>query len=332
MLRKAVLAIGVVLICATQADFAAEVRRPAATARIGVLTVGSQKLLAQFGILDPFFRQLAELGYAEGRNLVVEYRFAEGEPERLPELASELVRSHVDLILAAGPAAARAARNATSTVPIVFTLVGDAVAEGLVDSLARPRGNLTGVTISGGVEIVGKRIQLLKEAVPSIRRMGVLWNPGNPSHAALMSALPEVAKAAEVELRGFEIRRPEDFDACFAALTRERVDGLVVLEDAVIALRARDLAEFLARSRTPTIYGATEFVKVGGLMSYQTSFGAVSAQAAVYVDKILKGARPGDLPIEQPTKFELVVNLGAAKALGLTIPQSLLLRADEVIR
>ena len=333
MLRRALLAIGVVLsLHVADIACAADVRQPGRSARIGVLTTGSQKLLAQFGVLEPFFQQLRKLGYVEGRNLVVDYRFAEGEPDRLPELAAELVRLKVDVILTAGPAAARAAKNASSTVPIVFTFVGDAVAEGLVESLARPRANLTGVAISGGVEIVGKRIQLLREAVPSIKRIGVLWNPGNPSHAVIMQEMPEVARAAGVALRAFEVRRPEDFDAFFASAARDHVDGLVVLEDVIIALRAKELTEFAARSRTPTIYGATEFVKVGGLMSYQTSFATASEQAATYVDKILKGAKPSDLPIEQPTKFDLVINVSAAKALGLAIPQSLLLRADDVIQ
>jgi len=331
--RRAALATGIAMgLLACQMVFAAGVRQPGRVARIGILAAGSRQLMAQFSILEPFFGRLAQLGYVEGRNLAVEYRFADGQPERLPALAAELIRLKVDVILALGPAAARAAGQASSTVPVVFTLVGDAVAEGLVDNLARPRGNLTGVSISGGVEIVGKRIQLLKEAMPSIGRIAVLWNPGNPSHAAIMREMPAVAKASGVELRTLEVRRPEDFDALFASIARDRVDGAVVLEDVIIALRAKELTEFLAANRIPAIYGATEFVKVGGLMSYQTSFASVNAQAAIYVDRILKGVKASDLPVEEPTKFDLVINLRAAKALGLTIPQSLLLRADEVIQ
>jgi putative ABC transport system substrate-binding protein len=257
---------------------------------------------------------------------------AEGKPERLPDLAAELVRRHVDVILASGPAAARAAKNTTSTLPVVFTLVGDAVAEGLVTSLARPDRNVTGVSISGGVEIVGKRIQLLKEAVPSIERMGILWNPGNPSHSAVMRELPRITNAAGVNLRMFEAGRPEDLEGVLASMTHDRIQGLVVLEDVIFALRAKEMTASLAQNRIPAIYGATEFVEVGGLISYQTSFATVNRQAAVYVDKILKGARPADLPVELPTKFELVINLKTARALDLAIPQSLLLRADEVIQ
>jgi putative ABC transport system substrate-binding protein len=299
---------------------------------LGVLTAASPRLLTQFGFLEPFVQRLRELGYIEGQNLVIDYRLAEGKPERLPDLAAELVRLNVDIILATGPAAARAAKNATSTVPIVFTLVGDAVAEGLVGNLARPEANLTGVSISGGAEIVGKRMQLLKEAIPSIGRLGLLWDPGNPSHSVIMGDMPRVAKETGVELRIFEVQRPEDFERVFASMTHDRIEGLVVLEDVIIALRAKELAEFLAQRAIPAIYGATEFVEAGGLMSYQTSFATVNRQAAMYVDKILKGAKPSELPVLQPTRFELVVNLRAAKALGLTVPQSLLLRADDVIQ
>ena len=331
MRRRAVLALGVVLTLGAAHDaLAAEAKQSERVAHIGLITVGSQKLFTQFRVFDPFFRQLDKLGYTEGRNLVVDYRFAEGEPERLPALAQELVRLKVDVIVAGGPAAARAAKNATTTVPIVFTLVGDPVAEGLVDCLARPRGNVTGVTLASGIDTVGKRIQLLKEAAPSIKRIGVLWNPGNPSHAAIIPQLPAAAREAGVELRTFELRRPEDFESLFAAMRSDRVDGMLVLEDAVIALRAKDVADFVAQAGTPAIYGAAEFVRAGGLMSYQASFASVNEQAAIYVDKIIKGAKPSSLPVELPTKFELVINLNAAKAIQLAVPRELLLRADEV--
>jgi putative ABC transport system substrate-binding protein len=333
MLRKAALALTLVLsFCTISIALAADARPPARIARIGILSAASPALLAQFGILEPFFRGLRELGYIEGQNLVVEYRLAEGKLERLPELATDLVRLNVDVILASGPASARAAKNATSKIPVVFTLVGDAVAEGLVASLGRPEGNLTGVSISGGVEIVGKRMQLLKEAVPTVTRMGLLWNPGNPSHTSIVDKLPAIATSAGLELRLFEARRAEDFEQLFVSLKPEHIGALLVLEDVIFAIQARKLTEFLAQSRLPAIYGATEFVEAGGLMSYQTSFAAVNRQAATYVDKILKGARPSDLAVEEPTKFELVLNLKAAKALGIIIPQSLLLRADEVIQ
>ena len=304
---------------------------PGRTVRIGILSTASRSLLAQFGVLDPFLQELRELGYVEGRNTVLEWRLAEGKPERLPGLAAELARLKVDVILATGPAAARAARDATSTIPVVFTLVDDAVAEGLVTSLSRPDKNVTGVSLAGGADIVGKRIQLLREAVPSIKRVGLLLNPGNPSHAVLVREMPSVAKAADVELQLFEVRRSEDLERFFASILSAKIDGLVVLEDVILALRSQALSDFVAQKRIPTIYGATEFTRVGGLMAYQTSFATVNRRAATYVDKILKGAKPGDLPVEEPKELELVLNLKAAKAIGLTFPQSLMLRADKVI-
>ena len=310
----------------------ADVRPSDRIARIGILSAASSSLIAQFRVLDPFLQELRDLGYVEGRNLVFEWRLAEGRPERLPGLAAELVRANVDVILASGPAAARAARDATVMIPIVFTLVDDAVAEGLVSSLGRPGKNVTGVSLAGGVEITGKRIQLLREAVPSIKRVGLLWNPGNPSHAALVAEMPSVAKAAGVELRLFEVQRPEDFDTFFGSVPNAKLDGLVVLDDVILALRSQALTDFLAQNRIPTIYGATEFVRVGGLMSYQTSFATVNRRAAAYVDKVLKGTKPADLPVEEPKELELALNLKTAKALGVTIPKQLLLRADEVIQ
>ena len=320
-----------VMVFAHGTALAADVRAPGHVTRIGVLSAASRTLLAQFGVLDPFLQQLRDLGYVEGRNAIFEWRLAEGKPERLPGLAKELVRLNVDVILATGPAAAHAARDATSTIPIVFTLIDDAVAEGLVTSLGRPAGNITGVSLAGGADIAGKRIQLLREAVPSIKRVGLLVNPGNPSHAALVPEMPGVAKAVGVELRIFEVRRSEDFDKFFASIPEAQIDGLVVLDDVILALRSQAMTDFLARGRIPAIYGATEFAKVGGLMSYQTSFATINRRAAVYVDKILKGAKPADLPVEEPKELELVINLKTAKALGLTLPQSLMLRADRVI-
>ena len=332
MLRKAAIALVAVLsVCAGSVALAADAQLTGRLVRIGILTTASRSLLAQFGVLDPFLEGLRELGYVEGRNAVLEWRLAEGRPERLPGLAEELVRLNVDVILASGPAAARAARDATSAIPIVFTLVDDAVAEGLVGSLARPEKNITGVSLAGGPDIVGKRLQLLREAVPSIKRAGLLVNPGNPSHAPLVREMPSVAKAAGVELRIFEVQRLEDFDSFFASIPDAHIDGLVVLDDVILALRSQALTDFLTRNRIPAIYGATEFARVGGLMSYQTSFATINRRAAVYVDKILKGEKPADLPVEEPKELELVINLKTAKAMGLALPQSLMLRADRVI-
>jgi putative ABC transport system substrate-binding protein len=326
-----VLALGLIASLLASGSVVATDARPGRTVRLGILGAASPALLAQFGVFEPFRQGLRELGYVEERNVVFEWRMAEGKLERLPSLATELVRANVDVILAFGPAAARAARDATATIPIVFTLVDDAVAEGLVTSLARPGKNVTGVSLAGGAEIAGKRIQLLREVVPSIKRVGLLWNPGNPSHAALVAELPTIAKAVGVELRLFEVRRPEDFESFFASVSNTQLDGLVVLDDVIFALRSQALTEFLSQRRIPAIYGANEFAMAGGLMSYQTSFATVNRRAAAYVDKILKGAKPADLPVEEPKELELVLNLRTAKALGLTFPQSLLLRAVKLI-
>lgn len=331
MRRRQTLRAALVVFCTVSTSGIAWAADTAPGARIGILGAASKKLLAQFGVLAPFFERLRELGYVEGQNLVVDYRLSDGNPERLPELARELVQLKVDVILATGPAAAHAAANATSTIPVVFTLVGDAVAEGLVASLARPEKNLTGASISGGVEIVGKRVQLLKQVVPSMERIGMLWNPGNPSHAAVVQGAPRTVNAAGVQLQMFEARRPQDFGPLFATLEQNRIDGLVVLEDVIFALRAKELADFLIQRRLPSIFGATEFVEVGGLMSYQTSFATVNMAAATYVARILRGAKPSQLPVQEPTKFDLVINLATAKALGIAVPQSVLLQAERVI-
>jgi len=275
---------------------------------------------------------LRDLGYVEGRNITFEYRWAEGNRERLPELAAELVRSRVDVIVALGPASARAAKSATRTGPIIFVGSGDPIAEGLVFSLARPGGNVTGLAIIAGLDIVGKRLELLKEVVPGVTRMAMLWNPTNPSHAAALKEVPAIAQSLKVELRAIAARSPDDFEGAFAAMRRGRVGGLLVLADGVFVLHAARLVNLSAESRLPTIYGNRTFTEAGGLMSYQGSFLILYRRAAALVDKILKGAKPADIPVEQPTQIELVINLKSAKALGLTLPPSLLLRADQVIQ
>lgn len=299
---------------------------------IGFMAGAAPGPLVQRQVVDPFLQGLRDIGYVEGQNITVLFRWAEGKPERFPDLANELVRLDVDVIVAAGPASALAAKNATSTIPVVFTMVSDAVAEGLVASLGRPGKNLTGLSISAGVEIVGKRLQLLKEAVPSAKRIGLLTNPGNPSHVLVLRELTRIAQSMSVELQVLEARRSEDFAGLFMAMTKGRVDALLVLDDAMFAIFALTLVELSGKNRIPAIYGSNGFVEAGGLMSYQGNFLVVNRRAATYVDKILKGAKPGDLPVEEPTRFDLAINLNAAKALGITIPQTLLLRADEVIQ
>jgi putative ABC transport system substrate-binding protein len=283
-----------------------------------------------FGV-DAFRQGLRELGWAEGRNIVIDYRFAEGRLDRLPDLAAELVRLKVDIIVAQATPGAAAAKNATETIPIVMVPVGDPVGLGLIASLARPGGNVTGVSYSvGGLEIAGKQLELLKETLPKVRRVAVLSNPANPAHALVIRELNVAARSLGVQLQLLEARGPNEFDGAFAAMATERVGALLVVADTMFVLQRTRLADLAARSRLPAAYGWREHVEAGGLMSYGPSLRDLFRRSATFVDRILKGAKPGDLPVEQPTKFELVINLKTAKALGLTIPPSLLSRADHI--
>jgi putative ABC transport system substrate-binding protein len=282
--------------------------------------------------LDAFRQGLRELGWVEGQNIVIDYRFAEGRFDRLPDLAAELVRLKVDIIVAATTPAAAAAKKATETIPIVMISVGDPVGLGLIASLARPGGNATGLSYSVGLETIGKGLELLKETVPKVRRVAILSNPANPFQPLAISEVNVAARSLGLQLQLLEARGPNDFDGAFAAMATERVGALLVVADSMFLLHRTRLADLAARSRLPAAYGTRENVEAGGLMSYGASVRDLYRRSAAYVDKILKGAKPGDLPVEQPTKFELVINLKAAKALGLTIPPSVLGRADEVIQ
>ena len=279
------------------------------------------------------FRQgLRDLGYVEGQNIAIEYRWAEGRFERLPDLAAELVRLKVDVIVSVVTQASLAAKNATRTIPIVMVAAGDPLGSGLVASLARPGGNVTGPS-SMLAELAGKELELLKETVPNVSRVAVLWNPANAVWQAQMLRATEVAaRALGLQLQLLEARGPDELEGAFAAMTRERASALLVQVDVIFALHARRIADLAAKRRLPAMYGSREHVEAGGLISYAPNVPDVFRRAATYVDKILKGAKPADLPVEQPTKFELVINLKTAKALGLTIPQAVLIRADEVIR
>jgi putative ABC transport system substrate-binding protein len=280
--------------------------------------------------LDAFRLRLGELGYVEGQNLLIEYRNAEGSAERLPELAAELVRLNVDVIVTFGTQAAFAAKRATTAIPIVMGSSGDAVGIGLVQSLARPGGNDTGLT---GIspELSGKRLELLKEAFPKKSRVALLWNPANPLDVLEFKATVAAAPALGLMLQSLEVRVPEEIEAGFAAAAKARADLLVVFPDPVFGTARAQIVGLAVKHRLPAMYVWQQDTVAGGLMSYGPSFPDSLRRAATYVDKILKGAKPADLPIEQPTKFELVVNLKTAKALGLTIPQTLLLRADQII-
>ncbi len=281
------------------------------------------------------FRQgLRDLGYIEGRNLMIEYRNAEGKLDRLPALAAELVALKVDVIVAGNTRAALAAKQSTRTLPIVFTNAADPVASGLVTSLARPGGNVTGLSNLSS-ELVGKCLEQLTHAVPGVSRVAVLWQPGGLGGRTDKDMLKEAdlaARALGVRLQVVEARGPDDFDRAFSEMTRARAGALTVLSSTMFLVERRRLTDLAARHRLPTVFPFREGVDAGGLMSYGMDFPDLFRRAATYVDKILKGAKPGDLPVEQPTKFELVINLKTAKALGLTIPQSVLGRADEVIQ
>lgn len=280
---------------------------------------------------DVMRKSLADLGYIEGRSINFEYRWAQDKLDQLPELAAELVKLKVDLILTLAPPATAAAKNATQTIPIVFVNIGDPVVTGLVASLAHPGGNLTGTTrmIS---EMSVKHVEFLKQAVPTLSRLAVLWNPANSSHVPALKAVESTARSLSVRVRAFEVRESADLERVFATIAREPADGVLFIADPIFFIHLRRMAELVTVARLPAISNFTEFPKLGGLMGYAPSLPDEYRRAVTYVDKILKGAKPGDLPIQQPDKFELVINLKTAKALGLTIPQSLLLRADEVIQ
>jgi putative ABC transport system substrate-binding protein len=314
------------------APLAAEAQQPPRIARIGYL---SPNLSANPQLAEAFLQGLRDLGYVEGQNLVIEYRSAEGKPERLPALAAELVALKVDVIVSAGGTlAALAAKQATTILPIVVISVGDPVTSGLVTSLARPGGNVTGLSLLFP-ELVGKCLEQLKQVVPKVSRVALLTQPGAvPEHTQrdILKGAEGAARALGIRLQVVEARGPEDFDRAFSDMTSARAGALSVLSTPVFQSERRHLADMAAKNRLPTVFSFREFVDAGGLMSYGPNLADLSRRAATYVDRILKGAKPGDLPIEQPSKFELVINLKTAKALGITIPQSLLLRADEVIQ
>jgi len=296
--------------------------------RLGILWPYSPSIAAPFA--DAFRQGLRDAGYVEGRNIVVEERWAEGSFERLPSLAAELVRLNVDLIMTASTPAVQATQRATKTVPIVMTLVSDPVEDHIVTSLARPGGNVTGLSLMHP-ELSGKRLAFLKEVVAKLTRVAVFWSSSTPAYGLVLSETETAARALRVHLRVVEVRGPKDFDSAFAAITRERIGALVVLPDAMFRNQHTRIIELAAKNRLPAMYWSRELVDAGGLMAYGASFPNVFRQAATFVDKILKGAKPGDLPIEQPARLELAVNLKTAKALGLTIPPSVLGRADHVI-
>ncbi len=324
------MALGELVILA--APLAVEPQQATKVPRVGFLSANSPFDPQFKPYLDAIRQGLREVGYVEGQSIAIEYRWAEGKYQWLPDLAAELVRLKVDVIVAAGGVpVAQAARQATQAIPIIIVGPADPVAAGLVSSLSRPGGNITGLaTITD--ELVGKELDLLRELAPKVSRVAVLWNPANPGNAPQLRKAELAARALEVRLRPLEAEDPGAIDLAFTAMTKERVGALLVLGDTMFITQRERIADLAAKSRLPAVYGNRLHAEAGGLMAYGANLLDMSRRVASYVDKVLKGAKPADLPVEQPTKFELVINLKTAKALGLTIPRSLLLRADEVIQ
>ena len=300
-------------------------------ARIGLLWSGSTPF-DPWSVPAGLRHGFRELGYVEGQDMTFEPRYAEARYDRLPDLAAELVRLKVDVILAAGDSAAvQAAQNATKTIPIIMMAFADTVQLGLVTSLARPGGNVTGLSFPFA-ELVGKQLELLKTSIPGVSRVAVLWNPANPGHRPALKEIDVAARSLGVQLQLLEVRGPDDFEGAFSAMSRERASAVFVLWDPMLYAHTGRLMRLALSSRLPTVSTFSDFVEAGGLMAYGPNLRDMFRGGASYVDKILKGARPAGLPVEQPTRFELVINLTTAKALGLTIPQSVLIRADHVIQ
>jgi putative ABC transport system substrate-binding protein len=310
---------------------AGEAQQAASVTRIGWLIPSSLSDPRVVRFVQAFRQGLHELGYVEGQNIAIEFRFAEGQYDRLPGLAAELVRLKVNVIVAGGPPAIQAAKQATETIPIVMAAVADPVATGFVASLARPGGNITGIS-NMLPELVGKQVELLKEVRPQVSRVALLGNPANPNYAPLVRHAQDAARTLGVRLQPLEARDPSEIDSAFAAITTEQAGAVIVLTDTVLLDHRTRIIDHAVRRRLLTVFGVSEFAEAGGLLAYGPSLSDGLRRAATYVDKILKGAKPADLPIGQPTTVELVVNLKAAKALGLTMPQAVLQRADRVIQ
>ena len=295
--------------------------------RIGFLGVASASKTASR--LEGLRAGLRDLGYVEGKNIAIEFRWAEDNYDRLPDLAAELVRLKVDVLVAQGAPGTRAAKGVTTTIPIVMSAPGDAVATGLVASLARPGGNITGMSVFSP-ELSAKRIELLKEAMPRITQVAVLLNPGNPVTGPSVQAVETTGNSLKVALHQFAVREPKEFEGVFAAMVKQRVSAIGILEDAMLNSNLRAIADLAVKHRLPSA-GNREFAEAGGLIGYGVNWADIFYRAAYFVDKILKGARPADLPVEQATRFEVVLNLKTAKLLGIKFPQTILVRADRVI-
>jgi len=311
------------------APLAAQGQQTGKLYRIGFL--GNSTAALEANLVGPFREGLRDLGYVEGRNILIEYRWAEGKYERFPTLIPELIALKVDVLVTAGTPAALAVRKATTSIPLVMAAVGDPVGSGLVASLARPGGNLTGL-VAIAPDLEGKRLELLTEVVPKLSHVAFLSNPANALHVTSEKEARAAAKALHLKVEFVAVRAESEFDRAFQAISSQRPGALVMLADRLFLHHRARIVDFAARNRLPTVYAYTELVEAGGLMSFGPSYPGMHRRAAYFVDRILKGVKPADLPMEQPTTFDLVINLKAAKALGLTIPQSVLLRATEVIQ
>jgi putative ABC transport system substrate-binding protein len=324
--RKLLVALGAGALVAPLASFAQQ--QPAKVARIGFL--GNSTAALEANLIGPFREGLRDLGYVEGRNLLIEYRWAEGKYERFPALIAELIALKVDVIVTAGTPATLAVKKATTSVPLVMVAVGDPVGTGIVASLGRPGGNITGLT-SISQELEGKRLELLREVVPKLSYIAVLWNAASPVQVIQERATRAAAQVLGMKMLSLGVRTQEEIEDAFAAIVRERPGALLVLADRLFLHHRTRIMDFAAQHRLPGVHAYRELVEVGGLMSFGPSYAGMHRRAAYFVDRILKGAKPADLPVERPATFELVINLKAAKALGLTIPQSIMLQATRVI-
>jgi ABC-type uncharacterized transport system substrate-binding protein len=310
-------------------SFPANAQQPGKIPRIGFL--GGSSASAYSSFIEAFRQGLRELGYVEGKNIVIEYRFAEGRTDRMPELAAELLRLKMDIMVAGSTSGALAAKSATSTIPIVFFGVSDPVVAGLVDSLARPGGNITGVTSISAV-LAGKRLELLKETIPKLSRVAVLWNPPDPSSAQQWKESQLPARELGLQLHSMEVSSADKYDSAFNEAVKARSAALAVTLHPLASSNQKQIADLAAKNGFPAIYPRGDFVESGGLMCYGPNWAEPLRRAAAMVDKLLKGTKPTDIPVEQPKKFELIINLKAAKQIGLTIPPNVLARADKVIK
>ena len=326
--RLKLVGLAILIIAFVICGVAVQAQQPASILRIGILaTTSASNISAR---LEALRQRLRELGYVEGKNIVIEYRYAGGKLERLPALAAEMVQLKVDVIVTAGPGSL-AAKKASATIPIVFGSAPDPVGAGFVSSLARPGGNITGLSVMAP-DLDGKRLELLKEAFPKVARVAFLWTPTQPRGNLPLTEMEVVAKALGLKLQSLEVRSLDDFDSAFARAKREGVQALITTASPLISTQQRQVLDFAAKNRLPAMYPASDYVEAGGLMSYAPSYADLHRRAADLVDKILKGTKPADIPVEQPTKFEFVVNLTSAKQIGVTVAPNVLARADRVIR